>query len=81
MNQPTTIKLLLVGASGLVGRHVLDLALSDPRVGVVYAPMRKALAEHPKLIAPLPLLTIWEAAITQAPRVHVVTSNSMTRPG
>lgn len=53
MNQPTTIKLLLVGASGLVGRHVLDLALSDPRVGVVYAPTRKALAEHPKLIAPL----------------------------
>ncbi|WP_237882286.1 NAD(P)H-binding protein [Pseudomonas sp. PGPR40] len=53
MNQPTTIKLLLVGASGLVGRHVLDLALSDPRVSVVYAPTRKALAAHPKLIATL----------------------------
>jgi uncharacterized protein YbjT (DUF2867 family) len=53
MNPPTTIKLLLVGASGLVGRHVLDLALSDPRVGRVYAPTRKALATHPKLIATL----------------------------
>lgn len=53
MNPPTTIKLLLVGASGLVGRHVLDLALSDPRVGRVYAPTRKALVAHPKLIAPL----------------------------
>ncbi|MDQ3201900.1 MAG: NAD-dependent dehydratase, partial [Pseudomonadota bacterium] len=31
------MKLLLVGASGLVGRHVLDLAMSGPRVGVVYA--------------------------------------------
>ena len=51
MNEPTTFKLLLVGASGLVGSHVLDLALSDPRVGKVYAPTRKTLAAHPKLIA------------------------------
>ncbi|WP_419795259.1 NAD(P)H-binding protein [Pseudomonas palleroniana] len=51
MNEPNTLALLLVGASGLVGSHVLALALSDSRIGVVYAPTRKALASHPKLIA------------------------------
>ena len=51
MNEPKIFKLLLVGASGLVGSHVLDLALADPRIGKVYAPTRKALAAHPKLIA------------------------------
>ncbi|UVM63561.1 NAD(P)H-binding protein [Pseudomonas sp. B21-010] len=53
MNEPKTVKLLLVGASGLVGSHVLDLALSDSRIGVVYAPTRKDLAAHPKLVATL----------------------------
>ncbi|AKS05204.1 NAD(P)H-binding protein [Pseudomonas trivialis] len=51
MNEPKTVTLLLVGASGWVGSHVLELALSDPRIGKVYAPTRKALAAHPKLIA------------------------------
>ncbi|WP_459570184.1 Rossmann-fold NAD(P)-binding domain-containing protein [Cupriavidus sp. 8B] len=46
------MKLLLVGTTGLVGRHVLDLALADPRVGAVVAPTRRALPEHPKLLAP-----------------------------
>ena len=35
--------LLLLGATGLVGGHVLRLALSDPRVGRVIAPTRRAL--------------------------------------
>jgi uncharacterized protein YbjT (DUF2867 family) len=47
------MKLLLVGATGLVGREVLRLALSDARVSQVVAPVRKPLPVHPKLDAPL----------------------------
>src|SRR5690554_1778685 len=47
------MKLLLVGASGLVGSHVLQRALADERISEVVAPVRRALAEHPKLFAPL----------------------------
>ena len=46
-------RLLLVGATGLVGRHVLALALADPRIGRVVAPSRRPLADHPRLQAPL----------------------------
>ncbi|MCL6484667.1 MAG: NAD-dependent dehydratase, partial [Janthinobacterium lividum] len=34
------MKLLLVGATGLVGREVLRLALADARVSTVVAPVR-----------------------------------------
>lgn len=47
------MKLLLVGATGLVGSHVLHLALEDQRIGEIVAPVRRALPEHPKLVAPL----------------------------
>ncbi|MEG1116160.1 MAG: NAD-dependent dehydratase [Janthinobacterium sp.] len=47
------MKLLLVGATGLVGSEVLRLALTDARVSRVVAPVRKALPAHPKLDAPL----------------------------
>lgn len=47
-----TVKLLLVGATGLVGRHVLDLALTDARVASVVAPARRELTPHPKLLSP-----------------------------
>ena len=47
------MKLLLVGATGLVGLEVLRLALSDARVSQVVAPVRKPLPAHPKLDAPL----------------------------
>lgn len=47
------MKLLLVGASGLVGSHVLALALADPRITGVVAPGRKTLVPHPKLEAPV----------------------------
>ena len=47
------VKILLLGATGLVGRHTLALALADPRVACVIAPTRSALAPHPKLNAPL----------------------------
>lgn len=47
------MKLLIVGASGLVGSHVLRRALADERVSLVVAPSRRELAEHPKLVTPV----------------------------
>jgi len=47
------MKVVLVGATGLVGREVLKQALDDPRIRLVVAPTRRALAAHPKLQAPL----------------------------
>lgn len=47
------MKLLVVGASGLVGSHVLQRALVDERISEVVAPSRRPLIEHPKLFAPL----------------------------
>ena len=47
------MKLLLVGATGLVGCHVLRRALADERVSSVVAPSRRELDKHPKLFAPL----------------------------
>ena len=47
------MKLLLIGATGLVGSHVLHQALDDPRITEVIAPTRRALPNHPKLFAPL----------------------------
>lgn len=46
-------KLLLVGATGLVGSQVLAKALADPRVERVVAPTRRPLAAHAKLTNPL----------------------------
>ena len=47
------MRLLLVGSTGLVGRHVLALALADPRVIEVVALVRRPLPEQPKLRAPV----------------------------
>ncbi len=47
------MKLLLVGASGLVGGHLLRLALADARVTSVVAPVRRTLPAHPRLLAPI----------------------------
>lgn len=46
------MKLLLAGATGLVGGHVLAQALADPRIDAVVAPARRPLPAHPKLLAP-----------------------------
>src|SRR5690554_186139 len=46
------MKLLLVGATGLVGSHVLQQALADERISQVIAPVRRTLDDHPKLFAP-----------------------------
>ena len=59
------MKLILIGATGLVGREVLRLALSDTRVTAIVAPVRKPLPAHPKLHAPfvdfdrLPADALW----------------------
>lgn len=45
-------KLLLVGATGVVGRQVLAQALNDPRVASVVAPVRRELPAHAKLVSP-----------------------------
>lgn len=45
----TLMNLLLVGATGLVGSHVLQLALADARIHQVIVLTRRPLAQHPKL--------------------------------
>ncbi|MGH8435368.1 MAG: oxidoreductase [Pseudomonas sp.] len=56
--------ILLAGATGLTGEHLLDRLLNEPTVTRVLAPTRRPLAEHPHLDNPLgelqtllPLLT------------------------
>ena len=46
-------KILLAGATGLVGGVALDLLLSDDRVGRVIAPSRRPLQPHRKLLNPI----------------------------
>jgi uncharacterized protein YbjT (DUF2867 family) len=46
-------RLLIAGATGLVGRHALAQALADARIALVVAPTRRALLPHPKLENPL----------------------------
>lgn len=46
------MRLLIVGATGLVGSHVLRQALADGRIDQITAPTRRPIAERPKLVAP-----------------------------
>lgn len=46
-------RLLVVGATGLVGRTVLAKALSDARIDSVIAPTRRELPVHAKLLNPV----------------------------
>jgi len=46
-------KLLLAGATGLVGGEVLSLLLADERVTQVVAPTRRPLPPHAKLLNPI----------------------------
>lgn len=56
------LRLLLLGATGAVGREVLAQALSVPRVAQVIAPTRRALAAHDKLLNPVTDFTQLDAA-------------------
>jgi uncharacterized protein YbjT (DUF2867 family) len=49
------MKLLLLGATGLVGRNVLEQALAHSSVTQVMAPTRKTLPERDRLINPVAL--------------------------
>ena len=46
-------RVLLCGATGLVGREVLRMALADATVTQVVAPTRRPLPPHPKLVNPV----------------------------
>jgi uncharacterized protein YbjT (DUF2867 family) len=62
------MKVLILGATGVVGKAALERALGDRGVGQVIAPTRRSLAPHPKLINPvaqeldllLPDAHVWE---------------------
>lgn len=47
------LRVLLTGATGVVGQHVLRLALAEARFGSVVAPTRRPLPAHPKLTNPV----------------------------
>jgi len=47
------MKILLLGASGLVGKNVLAQAFTHPAITSVVAPTRQPLAPHPKLTNPM----------------------------
>jgi len=47
------LRLLLAGATGLVGGHVLEQALADHRVTRLVAPTRRPLPPHEKLLNPI----------------------------
>jgi uncharacterized protein YbjT (DUF2867 family) len=49
----TPQRILLAGASGLTGEHLLDRLLNEPTVAHVLAPSRRALAGHPHLANPV----------------------------
>lgn len=49
----TPRRLLLLGATGAVGREVLAAALADPRIAQLIAPTRRPLPPHPKLLNPV----------------------------
>lgn len=55
----TPQRILLAGATGLTGEHLLDRLLNEPTVERVLAPTRKPLAAHPRLENPVgELLTV-----------------------
>lgn len=49
--------ILLAGATGLTGEHLLDRLLNEPTVSRVLAPTRRPLSEHPRLENPVGELT------------------------
>ncbi len=49
----TPQRILLAGATGLTGEHLLDRLLNEPTVECVLAPSRKPLAEHQRLQNPV----------------------------
>ena len=52
-NQELMVKLLILGATGLVGMNVFRKALEDKRFSQVIAPSRRSLPTHRKLVNPV----------------------------
>ena len=46
-------RILLTGASGLVGNHLLRLLIAEPRVSEIIAPTRRPLPPMKKVINPV----------------------------
>jgi uncharacterized protein YbjT (DUF2867 family) len=53
MSEQPTISVLILGGTGLVGSHLIQLALGHPRIKHVIAPTRRPLAIHERLHNPL----------------------------
>lgn len=53
LHERAMTRLLLAGASGLVGQAALRRALADPRVSTLIAPTRRALPTHARLQNPV----------------------------
>ncbi|MBB3998525.1 NAD-dependent epimerase/dehydratase family protein [Aureimonas pseudogalii] len=66
------MKILLLGATGLVGGHVLERLLADERVSEVLAPVRRSLPLHAKLDAPLVDLVRWPETAGERPLDAVI---------
>jgi uncharacterized protein YbjT (DUF2867 family) len=47
------LRLLILGATGVVGREALARALAEPRIATIFAPSRQPLPPHPKLRNPI----------------------------
>ncbi|MFM0499875.1 Rossmann-fold NAD(P)-binding domain-containing protein [Paraburkholderia caffeinilytica] len=47
------MKVLILGATGVVGKASLERALGDSRIAQVIAPTRRSLSPHPKLVNPV----------------------------
>lgn len=48
-----TLKVLLAGATGVVGGHVLARLLAEPRISTIVAPTRRPIPTHPRLVNPV----------------------------
>jgi uncharacterized protein YbjT (DUF2867 family) len=60
------MKVMILGATGLVGRNTLTQALAQPAITQVIAPTRKPLAAHDKLMNPVaPKLELLLPAVTE----------------
>lgn len=63
-------RLLILGATGAVGREVLRLALQHPQVQQVLAPTRRPLPAHPKLVNPITDFARPEEALAEGARAE-----------
>jgi len=79
-SKPTNI--LLAGATGLTGEHLLDRMLNEPTVKRVIAPARRKLAEHPRLDNPVgPLAELIPHLLTPVDTVFCCLGTTLKEAG